>query len=105
MVENGTPGLSFGKKEEKLGWNSQPTRAVILEDCRVPVGNILGGEGNGFKIAMTGLDGGRVNIGAISVGAAQQCLDTALEYTAGRKQFGKPISAFQVCVYHIMCER
>ena len=104
VVENGTPGLSFGKKEEKLGWNSQPTRAVILEDCRVPVGNILGGEGNGFKIAMTGLDGGRVNIGAISVGAAQQCLDTALEYTAGRKQFGKPISAFQVmCVSPHVC--
>lgn len=96
VVEKGTPGLSFGKKEEKLGWNSQPTRAVILEDCHVPVENIIGGEGNGFKIAMTGLDGGRVNIGAISVGAAQQCLDTALEYTANRKQFGKPISGFQV---------
>jgi len=96
VVEKGTPGLSFGKKEEKLGWNSQPTRSVILEDCRVPGANLLGGEGNGFKIAMTGLDGGRVNIGAISVGGAQQCLDTTVEYTAGRKQFGKPISAFQV---------
>jgi len=95
VVEKGTPGLSFGKKEHKLGWNSQPTRAVIFEDCRVPATNLLGGEGNGFKIAMTGLDGGRVNIGAISIGAAQQCLDTALLYTSGRKQFGRPISAFQ----------
>lgn len=96
LVEKDTPGLSFGKKEHKLGWNSQPTRAVILEDCRVPASNIIGGEGNGFKIAMTGLDGGRVNIGAISIGAAQRCLDTAVAYTSERKQFGKSISSFQV---------
>lgn len=63
LVEKGTPGLSFGKKEKKVGWNSQPTRAVILEDCRVPVRNLIGQEGQGFTIAMRGLNGGRINIG------------------------------------------
>jgi len=66
VVEKGTPGLSFGKKEEKMGWNSQPTRAVIFEDCKVPKENLLGKEGEGFKFAMKGLDGGRINIGELS---------------------------------------
>lgn len=96
IIPKDTPGLSFGKKEHKMGWNSQPTRAVILEDCAVPAANLLAAEGDGFKIAMNGLDGGRVNIGAISIGAAQQCLDVAVDYTAGRKQFGKALSDFQV---------
>merc|ERR1712166_1728952 len=96
LIPKDSPGLSFGKNELKMGWNSQPTRAVILEDCVVPKQNLLSSEGQGFAIAMTGLDGGRVNIGAISIGAAQQCLDTAVSYTNDRKQFGKPISEFQV---------
>jgi len=96
IIPKDTPGLSFGKKEHKMGWNSQPTRAVILEDCAVPAANLLAGEGDGFKIAMSGLDGGRVNIAAISIGAAQQCLDVTVDYTAGRKQFGKALSDFQV---------
>eukprot|EP00658_Telonema_sp_P-2_P062360 TRINITY_DN5101_c0_g2_i5.p2 TRINITY_DN5101_c0_g2~~TRINITY_DN5101_c0_g2_i5.p2 ORF type:complete len:213 (-),score=60.27 TRINITY_DN5101_c0_g2_i5:98-736(-) len=96
IVPKDSEGLSFGKNEHKLGWNSQPTRAVIFEDCVVPKQNLLAGEGEGFKLAMAGLDGGRVNIGAISLGAAQQCLDTALDYTRERKQFGKQISSFQV---------
>ncbi|RUS29791.1 acyl-CoA dehydrogenase/oxidase [Jimgerdemannia flammicorona] len=95
IVEKGTPGLSFGKKEQKLGWNSQPTRAVILEDCTVPAENLVGGEGQGFTIAMKGLNGGRVNIASCSLGAAQASLETALEYTKVRKQFNKPIAAFQ----------
>eukprot|EP00656_Telonema_subtile_P050423 TRINITY_DN6521_c0_g1_i4.p1 TRINITY_DN6521_c0_g1~~TRINITY_DN6521_c0_g1_i4.p1 ORF type:complete len:413 (-),score=104.75 TRINITY_DN6521_c0_g1_i4:339-1577(-) len=96
VIPKDTEGLSFGKNEHKMGWNSQPTRAVILEDCVVPKENMLAAPGQGFKIAMTGLDGGRVNIGAISLGAAQQCLDTAVAYTSDRKQFGKAVSSFQV---------
>ncbi len=95
VVEKDTPGLSFGKKEKKLGWNSQPTRAVIFEDCRVPVANRLGDEGDGFKIAMMGLDGGRVNIAACSLGGAQACLEAARDYALTRQQFGKPIAEFQ----------
>ena len=76
VVEAGTPGLSFGKQEKKLGWNSQPTAAVIFENCKVPVANRLGPEGHGFKIAMMGLDGGRINIGACSLGGARACLET-----------------------------
>jgi len=94
-VEKGTPGLIFGKKENKLGWNSQPTRAVILEDCKIPVKNLIGKEGEGFKIAMKALDGGRVNIAACSLGAAQRCIDIAKEYLQGRKQFGQPLANFQ----------
>jgi len=96
LIPKGAKGISFGKNEHKMGWNSQPTRAVILEDCVVPKENLVSGEGEGFRIAMTGLDGGRVNIGAISIGAAQQCLDTAVSYTHERKQFGRSISSFQV---------
>ncbi|MGQ9365805.1 isobutyryl-CoA dehydrogenase [Azospirillum sp. A39] len=95
VVEKGTPGLSFGKQEHKLGWKSQPTAAVIFEDCRVPVENRVGAEGDGFKIAMKGLDGGRLNIGACSVGGARACLEQAIAYTAERRQFGQPLNAFQ----------
>merc|ERR1711871_794285 len=94
-VEKGSKGLSFGKKERKLGWNSQPTRQVILEDCRVPAANIIGAEGDGFKIAMKGLDGGRINIASCSLGAAQVCVENTLGYVTDRKQFGKPIGEFQ----------
>ncbi|MBN9144347.1 MULTISPECIES: acyl-CoA dehydrogenase family protein [unclassified Novosphingobium] len=95
LVEKGTPGLSFGSPERKLGWNASPTAQVILEDVRVPVENRLGEEGDGFKIAMAGIDGGRVNIGACSLGGAQRCIDEAVRYTKERKQFGKAIADFQ----------
>jgi len=95
LVEKNTPGLSLGKKEHKLGWNSQPTHAVILEDCKVPVSNLIGKEGEGFKIAMKALDGGRVNIAACSLGAAQRCTDIAKDYAKQRKQFGQPLASFQ----------
>ncbi|UKJ76964.1 isobutyryl-CoA dehydrogenase [Azospirillum brasilense] len=95
VVEKGTPGLSFGKQEHKLGWKSQPTSAVIFENCRVPVANRIGEEGEGFRIAMKGLDGGRLNIAACSVGGARFCLEQAIAYTTERKQFGKPLNAFQ----------
>src|ERR1700761_1989284 len=95
VIERGTPGLSFGKPENKMGWNSQPTAQVIFEDCRVPVANRIGGEGEGFRIAMMGLDGGRINIGACSVGTARASLDEALAYTRDRKQFGRAIADFQ----------
>ena len=100
-IEAGTPGLSFGAPERKLGWNSQPTAQLILEGCRVPVANRLGAEGEGFKIAMAGLDGGRINIGACSLGAAKACLAAAQDYTAGRSQFGKPIAAFQATEFKL----
>ena len=95
VVENGTPGLSFGANEKKMGWNAQPTAQVIFEDCRVPAKNRVGAEGDGFKFAMAGLDGGRINIGCCSLGGAQAALDAALEYTKERRQFGKAISEFQ----------
>ena len=95
VVEKGTPGLSFGAPEKKLGWNSSPTAQVIFEDCRVPVANRVGAEGEGFRFAMAGLDGGRLNIGACSLGGAQRCLDEAIAYTKDRQQFGQPIADFQ----------
>ena len=95
VVEKGTPGLSFGSPEKKLGWNASPTAQVIFEDCRVPVANLVGAEGEGFKIAMAGLDGGRLNIGACSLGGAQRCLDEAIRYTKERQQFGQPVAEFQ----------
>src|SRR6478735_5827509 len=101
VVEAGTPGLSFGKQEQKLGWNSQPTAAVIFENCKVPVANRLGPEGHGFKIAMAGLDGGRINIGAYSLGGARACLETASRYVVERKQFGKPIADFQATQFKL----
>ncbi|MBO6891008.1 MAG: isobutyryl-CoA dehydrogenase [Roseibium sp.] len=101
LVEKGTPGLSFGANEVKLGWKSQPTAQVNFQDCRVPKANLVGAEGQGFKIAMSALDGGRLNIGACSLGAAQACLDHALAYVQERKQFGKPISEFQALQFRI----
>ncbi|MDP6350839.1 MAG: acyl-CoA dehydrogenase family protein [Alphaproteobacteria bacterium] len=95
VVEAGSPGLSFGSQEKKLGWHSQPTAAVIFEDCRVPVANRIGGEGEGFKIAMRGLDGGRLNIGACSIGGARACLDAARAHMTARRQFGKTLASFQ----------
>ena len=89
------PGVSFGANEKKLGWHSQPTAQVILDDVRVPAENLVGDEGDGFRIAMMGLDGGRLNIGACSLGGAQRCLDEAITYTRDRQQFGKPIADFQ----------
>jgi alkylation response protein AidB-like acyl-CoA dehydrogenase len=95
VVENGTPGLSFGAPEKKLGWNASPTAQVIFDNCRVPVSNRVGAEGDGFKFAMAGLDGGRLNIGACSLGGAQRCLDEAIGYVKDRQQFGKSIAEFQ----------
>ena len=95
VVEKDTPGLSFGAPEKKLGWNSSPTAQVIFEDCRVPVANRVGAEGDGFRFAMMGLDGGRLNIGACSLGGAQRCLDEAVRYTKERQQFGQPVADFQ----------
>ncbi len=101
VVEKGTPGLTFGRKERKMGWNSQPTAQVIFEDCRVPVANRIGAEGEGFRIAMMGLDGGRINIGACSVGTARAALEEALAYTRDRKQFGRPIADFQASQFKL----
>ncbi len=95
VVPKGTEGLSFGKKEKKLGWNSQPTAMVIFENARVPAANRLGAEGDGFKIAMSGLDGGRINISACSIGGARACLEAATGYARERKQFGQPLADFQ----------
>ncbi|XP_034460027.1 isobutyryl-CoA dehydrogenase, mitochondrial [Hippoglossus hippoglossus] len=92
VVEKGTPGLNFGKKEKKMGWNSQPTRAVIFEDCAVPVSNRLGEEGQGFSIAMKGLNGGRINIASCSLGAAHACVQLARDHLLVRKQFGETLS-------------
>ena len=100
-VEAGTPGLSFGAQERKLGWNSQPTAMVIFEDCRVPVANRIGEEGDGFKIAMMGLDGGRINIGACSVGGARACLNAARAYVQDRRQFGRAIADFQATQFKL----
>jgi hypothetical protein len=101
VVENGTPGLSFGKKEKKLGWNSQPTAMVMFEDCRVPVANRLGAEGDGFKIAMMGLDGGRLNIAACSLGGARACFEAARAYLLERRQFGHPLADFQALQFKL----
>ncbi|MDF9302608.1 acyl-CoA dehydrogenase family protein [Tritonibacter mobilis] len=94
-VEDGTPGLSFGGLEDKMGWKSQPTAQVQFDDCRVPAGNLVGQEGEGFKYAMKGLDGGRLNIAACSLGAAQAGLNATLQYMSERKAFGKSIDQFQ----------
>ncbi len=101
IVPKDTPGLSFGKKEKKLGWNSQPTAAVIFEDARVPVANRLGEEGEGFKFAMMGLDGGRVNIAACSLGGARACLEAAKAHLQERRQFGKPLANFQALQFKL----
>jgi len=101
VVEGKTQGLSFGANERKMGWNAQPTRAVMFTDCRVPVANRLGAEGDGFKIAMAGLDGGRLNIGACSLGGAQAALDKALVYMRERKAFGKRLDEFQALQFRL----
>lgn len=101
VVEKDTPGLSFGAQEKKLGWHSQPTAAVMFDDCRIPVANLVGEEGQGFKIAMQGLDGGRLNIAACSLGGAQRALDEAIAYTKERRQFGKAIADFQATQFKL----
>ena len=95
VVPKDSEGLSFGAQERKLGWHSQPTAAVIFDNCRVPAANMVGAPGDGFKIAMKGLDGGRLNIGACSLGGAQRCLDDAVDYVKQRRQFGQRIADFQ----------
>ncbi|MDF1780067.1 MAG: acyl-CoA dehydrogenase family protein [Alcanivoracaceae bacterium] len=95
LIPSDLPGISFGRNEEKMGWKSQPTRQVNLEDVRLPARYRLGEEGEGFSIAMRGLDGGRINIASCSLGAAQAALDQALSYVQERKQFGQQIAAFQ----------
>ncbi len=99
VIEKDMEGVSFGANEKKLGWHSQPTAQVNFDNVRVPVENRVGDEGEGFRIAMAGLDGGRLNIGACSLGGAQRCLDEAVNYTKERKQFGKAISDFQNTQY------
>jgi alkylation response protein AidB-like acyl-CoA dehydrogenase len=101
VVEGDTPGLSFGANERKMGWNAQPTRAVMFENARVPVANRLGEEGIGFKIAMAGLDGGRINIAACSLGGAQTALDKSLAYMKERKAFGKRLDEFQALQFRL----
>jgi len=93
-VEDGTPGLSFGALEDKMGWRSQPTAQVQFDACAIPAGNLIGDEGQGFKYAMMGLDGGRLNIAACSLGAAQTALSATLDYMGQRKAFGQPIDQF-----------
>jgi alkylation response protein AidB-like acyl-CoA dehydrogenase len=101
IVEDGTTGLSFGGLEDKMGWRSQPTRAVQLDDCLVPFGHLLGEEGRGFSYAMAGLDGGRLNIAACALGGAQTALDATLVYMGERKAFGKPIDQFQALQFRL----
>lgn len=101
VVPKEAAGLSFGANERKMGWHVQPTRTVIFEDCRVPVANRLGAEGEGFKFAMKGLDGGRLNIAACSLGAAQAALDKSLAYMAERKAFGKRLDQFQALQFRL----
>jgi alkylation response protein AidB-like acyl-CoA dehydrogenase len=101
IVSGDTKGLSFGAHERKMGWNAQPTRAVIFENVRVPVTNRLGEEGQGFKIAMAGLDGGRLNIAACSLGGAQSAFDKALNYMRERKAFGKALTEFQALQFRL----
>lgn len=101
VVEKGTPGLSFGKNEDKMGWRSQPTAQVLFDNCRVPVANRIGGEGEGFRIAMMGLDGGRLNIGACSLGTSRAALERAQAYMTERKQFGRALSEFQALQFKL----
>jgi alkylation response protein AidB-like acyl-CoA dehydrogenase len=101
IVENGTPGLSFGKLEDKMGWRAQPTAQVMFDGCRVPVANRIGPEGQGFRYAMAGLDGGRLNIGACSLGGARYATERALAYARERKQFGRAIAEFQATQFKL----
>src|SRR5262249_17222865 len=100
-VMKDTPGLSFGVNERKMGWNAQPTRQVLFENCRVPAGNRIGEEGRGFRLAMSGLDGGRINIGACSLGAAAAALDKSRAYLSERQAFGAPLAALQALQFKI----
>lgn len=95
VIEDGTPGLSFGRQEDKMGWKAQPTAQVIMDGCRIPAANRLGEEGSGFSIAMAGLDGGRLNIAACSIGGGQAALEKTVRYVGEREQFGGPIGRFQ----------
>ncbi|MCW8329306.1 acyl-CoA dehydrogenase family protein [Photobacterium sp. SDRW27] len=95
IVPADAPGVSYGRKEPKMGWNSQPTRAVTLENVEIPASYLLGAEGEGFKFAMKGLDGGRINIASCSIGTAQQALNQTKQYVTERRQFGKTLSQFQ----------
>ncbi|HWD60844.1 MAG TPA: acyl-CoA dehydrogenase family protein [Stellaceae bacterium] len=101
VVEKDAKGLGFGKKEEKLGWHSQPTRAVLFDDCRVPIANRIGEEGEGFAIAMMGLDGGRLNIGACSLGGARSAFEAARGYMLERRQFGQRLADFQALQFKL----
>ena len=101
VIEDGTEGLSFGGLEDKMGWRSQPTRQVQMDDCRIPAGNLLGEPGKGFTYAMKGLDGGRLNISACSLGGAQAALTKTLEYMGERKAFGRPIDQFQALQFRL----
>lgn len=101
VVERDAPGLGFGAQERKLGWHSQPTTMVTLDDCRVPVANRVGAEGQGFRIAMAGLDGGRVNIAACSLGAAQASLEIARDHLLAREQFGRKLATFQALQFKL----
>lgn len=101
MVPADTSGISYGRKEEKLGWNSQPTRTVTFEQVRIPKNFLLGNEGDGFSFAMMGLDGGRINIACCSVGTAQQALTSARDYMMERRQFGKPLATFQALQFKL----
>ena len=101
VVPADAPGLSFGKLEDKMGWRSQPTRAVQLDACRIPAENLLGEEGRGFSYAMAGLDGGRLNIAACSLGAAQGALDATLSYMRERQAFGRPLDQFQALQFRL----
>ncbi len=100
-VEDGTPGLSFGGLEQKMGWKSQPTAQVQFDDCKIPSSNLVGAEGDGFKYAMMGLDGGRLNIASCSLGAAQNGLDMTLQYMSERKAFGQSIDQFQALQFRL----
>ncbi len=101
VVPADAAGISYGKKEEKMGWNSQPTRTISFDNVRIPADHLLGREGEGFKIAMKGLDGGRINIATCSIGAAQGALGHAQQYMQDRKQFGKPIASFQALQFKL----
>lgn len=101
LVEAGTPGLSFGANERKMGWKAQPTAQVQFDDCKVPADHLVGEEGKGFRYAMAGLDGGRLNIAASALGAAQAALDKALAYVKERKAFGRPIADFQALQFRL----
>ena len=101
LVAADSPGIQYGRKEEKMGWNSQPTRAITFDGVRVPAAQMLGEEGQGFRIAMQGLDGGRINIATCSVGAAQGALDAAQRYLHERHQFGRPLADFQALQFKL----